>query len=57
MTIRFRSLAVAVFALSIAAPAFAVERPPHHKDKGGDPAPVQVQRPPHHKDKGGDPAP
>ena len=56
-----RSLAVAVLALSVASPAFAMQRPPHHKDKGGggDPAPVSVQRPPHHKDKGGggDPAP
>jgi hypothetical protein len=53
-----RTLAVAVLAFSVASPAFAMQRPPHHKDKGGDPAPVSVQHP-HHKDKGGggDPAP
>jgi hypothetical protein len=55
----FRSLAVAVLAFSIASPAFAMQRPPKDKGKGGDPAPVSVQRPPNHKDKGGggDPAP
>jgi len=52
-----RSLVALVLAVTVASPAFAMQRPPHHKDKGGDPVPVSVQRPPHHKDKGGDPVP